>query len=144
MAEELKKADIHIHIIGNVDEGCYVSDSLTKMHWVRLTSRWLGLNASAPETYTEKLVRYIRESPIDVGVILAYDAVYNDRGELDGVAGQEGYHGGGKYAASRGRRPVLPGELRGATTAGPGVLPASPGPGARSRDGVRASSGGDT
>lgn len=28
--EELKKADIHIHLIGSVDEGCYVSGALLK------------------------------------------------------------------------------------------------------------------
>ena len=81
--ERGKKTDIHIHVIGSVDEGCYISESMLKRPWSRLISHWLGLDARSPEKYTEWLVRYIREAPIDVGVILAFDAIYDDRGKID-------------------------------------------------------------
>jgi len=80
---ELKKADIHIHLIGGVNEGCYFSPSLLKRPWSKIISCWLGLDAGTPDEYVERLVRYIRESPIDVGIILACDAVYDDSGKFD-------------------------------------------------------------
>jgi len=79
----LKKADIHIHLIGSTDEGCYISRTLLNRPWSRLLSHWLGLDATAPSRYVEQLVKHIRESPIDVGVILACDAIYDNRGEVD-------------------------------------------------------------
>jgi predicted TIM-barrel fold metal-dependent hydrolase len=81
--EGLKKADIHIHLIGGADEGCHVSDSLLKRPWSKLISRWLGLDAEGSDKYVERLVRYLRESPIDVGIILACDAIYDERGGVD-------------------------------------------------------------
>lgn len=81
--EGLKKTDIHIHVIGSTSDGCYVSRSLLKRPWLRLISGWLGLNIRASDKYVERLVRYLRESPIDVGIILACDAIYDDSGEVD-------------------------------------------------------------
>jgi len=79
----LKKADIHIHLIGGADEGCYLSGALLKRPWAKLISHCLGLKTATPGEYVERLVGYIRESPIDVGIILACDAVYNESGEID-------------------------------------------------------------
>jgi predicted TIM-barrel fold metal-dependent hydrolase len=46
-------------------------------------SYWLGLEINTMDEYVSRLVRYIRESPIDIGVILACDAIYDDQGEVD-------------------------------------------------------------
>ena len=81
--EGLKKADIHIHIIGSTNEGCYISQALLRKPWLRLISYWLGLRIEAADEYLSRLVSYIKESPIDVGVILACDAIYDDYGEVN-------------------------------------------------------------
>ena len=79
----LKKADIHIHITGSANEGGFISRSLLSKPWSRLMSYWLGLESEAADKYVSRLVGYIRESPIDIGVILACDAIYDDHGEVD-------------------------------------------------------------
>ena len=81
--EGLKKTDIHIHMLASTDEGGYVSNSLLKRPWSRLISGWLGLSSRDSGKYVERLVGYLRESPLDVGVILACDAIYDDSGEAD-------------------------------------------------------------
>jgi len=79
----LKKADIHIHIIGSANEGCFISQSLLGKPWSRLIFHRLGLKSDATDEYVSRLVGYIRESPIDIGVILACDAMYDDSGKVD-------------------------------------------------------------
>jgi hypothetical protein len=79
----LKKADIHIHITGGVREGCFISPSLPGRPWSRLIFHRLGLESNAAEKYESLLISYLRESPIDIGIILACDAIYDDSGRVD-------------------------------------------------------------
>lgn len=81
--EAPKRLDIHIHLLGSASEGCYISEALLRRPWWRLISRRLGLNVENVGQYVERLASYIRESPIDIGVVLAFDAIYDKHGERD-------------------------------------------------------------
>lgn len=47
-ADGSKKADVRIHPIGTVNEGCHVSESLLKRPCLKIMSHWLGPNAQTP------------------------------------------------------------------------------------------------
>ncbi len=79
----LKRADVHIHITGGVNEGCFISPSLLGKPWSKLIFHRFGLKSDGAEEYVSLLVSCIRESPIDVGVILACDAMYDGSGKVD-------------------------------------------------------------
>ena len=80
-SEAMKRIDIHIHAIGDANDGCYISKSLLRKMWFRLIANRLDING--PAEYIPKLVQYLRESPIDIGVILALDAIYDEKGNRD-------------------------------------------------------------
>lgn len=77
--EVSKRCDIHIHVIGDAGDGCYIDASLLKNVWFRMMTRRLGIRS--PSEYVSKLVNYLKESPIDVGVVLAIDAIYDEKGQ---------------------------------------------------------------
>ncbi|HEY32885.1 MAG TPA: amidohydrolase family protein [Dehalococcoidia bacterium] len=81
--DRFKKADIHIHIMASANEGGFISRSLLSKPWSKYMSYWLGLESDTVEEYISRLVSYIRESPLDIGVILACDAIYDEHGEVD-------------------------------------------------------------
>lgn len=78
-----KRADIHIHLIGGEEDGCYISKSLTERLWSRFLAPWISPAGRTARGYVDRLAAYIRESPIETGVILACDAAYDSRGERD-------------------------------------------------------------
>jgi predicted TIM-barrel fold metal-dependent hydrolase len=75
-----KRCDIHIHVVGDAADGCYISESLLRKTWFRLMTCRIGIKS--PSEYVSRLVQYLKESPIDVGVILAIDAIYDEKGDL--------------------------------------------------------------
>ncbi len=77
----MKRIDIHIHAIGEAKDGCYIAKSLLRKMWFRLIANRLDINSLAE--YVLKLVQYLRESPVDLGVILATDAIYDEEGSRD-------------------------------------------------------------
>jgi len=77
------KTDIHIHLVGGPEDGCYVSPQMLRRPWLKLVSFWSGLGVRHGGEYVSRLVNYIRESPIDVAVVLACDAIYDERGDID-------------------------------------------------------------
>ena len=78
---EMKRIDIHIHAIGDSSDGCYIAKSLLRKMWFKLIANRLDINNLSE--YVPKLVQYLRGSPIDTGVILALDAIYDDKGNRD-------------------------------------------------------------
>jgi hypothetical protein len=81
VSEAVKRIDIHIHAVGDANDGCYIAKSLLRKIWFRLIANRLDINNLAE--YVPKLVQYLRGSPIDTGVILALDAIYDDKGNRD-------------------------------------------------------------
>ncbi len=80
-SEAMKRIDIHIHAIGCANDGCYIAKSLLRKLWFRLIANRLDIKS--PAEYIPRLVQYLRESPIDLGVILATDAIYDGEGRRD-------------------------------------------------------------
>jgi len=80
--------DIHVHLFGTGDggSGCRLSTAKSKGLLFRFLARKLGLRGRAKtldESYVLALAEQIRQSGLGRAVILAQDAVYDDRGKAD-------------------------------------------------------------
>lgn len=80
--------DTHVHLIGMREEnGCYVSKRMSTGIAYFLLSRALGLKgvdrAHIDEAYRDKLLEWTSQSDLDAAGLLAFDAVYTDKGEFD-------------------------------------------------------------
>ena len=80
--------DIHMHLFGTGDggSGCRLSRERSKGLLFRFLARKLGLRGRAKtldESYVLALAEQIRDSGLTKAVVLAQDAVYDERGEAD-------------------------------------------------------------
>ncbi len=80
--------DIHVHLVAlREDNGCYVSDKMSRGIVYQLLSRVLGLKGvdrdKLDEAYRDKLLGWARDSDLDGVGVLALDGVYDDDGEFD-------------------------------------------------------------
>lgn len=80
--------DTHVHLIGlREDNGCYVSDKMSRGLVYHLLSRVLGMRGVPREALDEalrvQLVAWVDESEVDRAGLLALDGVYDADGELD-------------------------------------------------------------
>ena len=80
--------DIHVHLFGTGDSGsgCRLSREKSKGLLFRFLARKLGLRGRAKtldESYVLALAEQIRDSGLTKAVVLAQDAVYDERGEAD-------------------------------------------------------------
>ena len=79
--------DMHVHLLGAGDDGsgCYFSPRMRRSFIYRYLLRRLGLTKapSIDQGYLEVLVESVRTSSVDLAVIYAQDAVYDDRGRHD-------------------------------------------------------------
>lgn len=76
-----KKIDIHVHLLGDEKDGCYIAPSLLRKTWLRIIASRLGIKT--PAEYAKKLAEYITDSPIDAGVVLAMDYIFDEQGQQD-------------------------------------------------------------
>lgn len=80
--------DVHVHLLGVREEnGCRVGKRFQSDLMFKLVARAFGLGGVAREdlddAYRDKLATYARESSLDGIGVLAFDGVYDARGELD-------------------------------------------------------------
>jgi predicted TIM-barrel fold metal-dependent hydrolase len=80
--------DIHVHLIAlSEDNGCYVSDKMSRGIVYQILSRVLGLKGvdrdELDEAYRDKLIGWAADSDLDGVGVLALDGVYDDDGEFD-------------------------------------------------------------
>lgn len=80
--------DIHVHLVAlNEDNGCYVSDKMSRGLVYQLLSRVLGLKGvdrqNLDEAYRKKLIDWADDSDLDGLGVLALDGVYDENGEFD-------------------------------------------------------------
>lgn len=83
------KIDIHVHAIG-VGNGsdCFINPKQRQTTAGKLLTHYLlnvlGFSEEGPdEHYLEALAGYVRESPLDKIVLLAFDGCYDSKGRLD-------------------------------------------------------------
>lgn len=79
--------DFHVHLFGVGDggTGCSLSPGQRKLWSYRFFQKLLGLseNGRLDQDYVAEMVRQLRESSIERGVLLAQDARYDARGRQD-------------------------------------------------------------
>ncbi|QDG51984.1 amidohydrolase [Persicimonas caeni] len=80
--------DIHVHLVAlREDNGCYVSDKMSRGIVYQLLSRVLGLKGVSrgelDEAYRDRLLGWAHDSDLDGVGVLALDGVYDDDGEFD-------------------------------------------------------------
>lgn len=84
------RIDIHVHLagVGTRDSGCWVSPRFERRYTFRLLRRWHGITSSqlresVDQDWVDRVAGMVRDSELDRAVVLGFDGVYDDRGELD-------------------------------------------------------------
>jgi predicted TIM-barrel fold metal-dependent hydrolase len=82
------RLDIHVHLFGTGDasSGCRLAPAITKSPQFQILTRALRLEERAKmvdEGYVMALAEHLQQSGLQKGLILAQDAVYDQRGEPD-------------------------------------------------------------
>jgi predicted TIM-barrel fold metal-dependent hydrolase len=82
------KVDFHVHVVGTGagGTGCWMRSGGWRKPMENWMCRHIGLPLSAfkgdfDRLYADRLVQLVRDSSLDAAVILAQEAVYNERGE---------------------------------------------------------------
>ena len=83
--------DIHVHLAGMDYEknGNFVSQKILKSLPFRLFRRVMGISSEdvatgkADDVFKDKITKWIKASLVDRVVLLAYDPVYKQDGEID-------------------------------------------------------------
>lgn len=82
--------DIHVHLagVGTRNSGCWVSPRFERRYTFRLLRRWHGITSSqlrdsVDQDWVGRVAGMVRDSELDRAVVLGFDGVYDDRGELD-------------------------------------------------------------
>lgn len=85
-----RRIDIHVHALSlDPATGCYVSDKLRNRLTIRIMKKLLGIGRKDPDSVVDKKIqaRFAEDiqgaGGVDHIVVLALDAVYNERGDLD-------------------------------------------------------------
>jgi uncharacterized protein len=84
------RIDVHVHLagVGTGDSGCWIAPSFERRYTFRLIRRWHGITAahlreSVDQDWVDRIAAKVRESELDRAVVLGFDGVYDERGELD-------------------------------------------------------------
>ncbi len=80
--------DVHVHLVGLQEKnGCYAHPKLTRGFMFHFLRRVLGLGGvqrdDLDDAFRKKLIFDVEQSELDGAAVLAFDGVYDERGELD-------------------------------------------------------------
>lgn len=86
--ETAARLDFHLHLFGNGDNrsGCRLTPAITDSPNFQMLASRLRLHERAKtvdESYVLALAEHLQQSGLQAGLVLAQDAVYDDRGEPD-------------------------------------------------------------
>ena len=89
------RIDVHVHLagVGTQGSGCWISPRFERRYTFRLIRMWHGISRaqlrdSIDQDWADRVARLVRESELDRAVVLGFDGVYDEAGELDRARSQ--------------------------------------------------------
>jgi uncharacterized protein len=84
------RIDVHVHLagVGTGGSGCWISPRFERRFTFRLLRWWHGITSaqlrdSIDQDWVDRVAGLVRDSELDRAVVLGFDGVYDEGGELD-------------------------------------------------------------